>query len=268
MTGRVRSRRRAPASYLFPAAPRVLAHRGLAIEAPENTLLAFLRALALGLTHLEIDVRASRDGVAVISHDHSLERLTGRSIRLDALTMAELSEIDLGDEQTFCRLDEALDAFPDARFNIDIKSPDAVRPTVDAIIATGSIDRVLVTSFSEGRRRAAVRRLPGVASSASNSLFAVALLAGKLGLTPVVAFVLRGVDAVQVPERRHGIRIVTPRMLRLLHAAGVEVHVWTVNDVDDMVRLLDSGADGLVTDRADLAVRVVAQYRSDSRCGS
>ncbi len=246
-------------SYFTPAPPRVLAHRGLAVDAPENTLLAFLRALSIGVTHLETDVHASRDGIAVLSHDPDLDRLTGRGIRVGDLTMRELAEIDLGHDQTFSSLAEALDTFPDARFNIDIKSADAVEPTVDAILATRSVDRVLVTSFSETRRRAAARLLPGVATSASSTMFAAALAASKLGLAPLLSYVLRGVDAVQVPERHYGIRIVTPRMLRMLHSAGLEVHVWTINAAGDMNRLLDCGVDGLITDRADVALQVLAE---------
>jgi len=227
--------------------------------APENTLLAFREALAVGATHLETDVHASRDGVAVISHDADLERLTGRAASISSLTMAELASIQLGRGQSFVSLTEAIDAFPDARFNIDIKSALAVRPTVDAVLATASTHRVLVTSFSGPRRRAAVRALPGVATSASAAQFAAAFGAAVVGATPLARWLLRDVHAVQVPERRYGVRIVSSRLVRALHAAGQEVHVWTVNDEGDMNRLLDLGIDGLVTDRADLAMRVLAQ---------
>lgn len=243
--------------YFAPEPPRVLAHRGFAREAPENTLLAFSQAIALGVTHIETDVHASRDGVAVISHDPELSRLAGRDGTVSGLTMAELREIDLGHGQSFAGLAEALDAFPEARFNIDVKSPDAVVPTVDAIRSAGATARVLVTSFSERRRLATVKELPGVASSASAAVFAGALVAGKLGLSPAVRAFLRTVDAVQIPERAAGMATITPRQLRMLHGAGVEVHVWTVNDVATMERLLDLGVDGLVTDRADLAMEVV-----------
>jgi glycerophosphoryl diester phosphodiesterase len=243
--------------YLSPAPPRVLAHRGLAIDAPENTLLAFLKALAVGVTHIETDVRASRDGVSVISHDRGLSRLTGRHVNVADLTVAELQDIDLGFGQTYCTLAEALDAFPDARFNIDIKSPDAVAPTVEAILEAGAIRRVLVTSFSERRRAAAVRSLPGVATSASGRLFLYSLFAAKASLTPLVRAGLRRVDAIQVPERALRVKVTTERMLRRFHAAGVEVHVWTINDPADMRRLLALGVDGIVTDRADLAMDIV-----------
>ncbi len=235
----------------------MLAHRGLAIGAPENTLLAFAKAVAVGVTHIETDVHASSDGIAVISHDPDLSRLLGRDTRVSELTMAQLGRLELGNGQVFSSLAEALDGFPETRFNIDVKSADAVEPTIRAIRAANATSRVLVTSFSERRRAAAVRDLPGVASSASAPLFGVALVAGKLGLSSLLRLALRNVDAVQIPERAAGMNTVTPRQLRLVHAAGIEVHVWTVNDVPTMTRLLDLGVDGLVTDRADLAMELL-----------
>ena len=236
----------------------MLAHRGLALEAPENTLLAFAAALGLGVTHIETDVHASRDGVAVISHDPQLDRLAGIAGRVDALTMSQLRSVDLGRGQGFSSLADALDTFPETRFNIDIKSADAVAGTVAAIRDAKAVDRVLVTSFSEARRRAAVRQLPGVATSASSSVFAAALAAGKAGATPLLRRILRDIDAVQVPESYSGVSIVTGSTLARLHSAKVEVHVWTVNDAPAMHRLLDLGVDGIVTDRADIALGVLA----------
>lgn len=237
--------------------PRILAHRGLATDAPENTMLAFRSALAIGVTHLETDVHASADGVAVISHDADLARTAGITGRVDELDFAELQKIDLGHGQTFPSLEEALLAFPEARFNIDLKSDAVVTPAVAAIIRAQAVGRVLVASFDNGRRMRAVRALPGVATSASAVPFAAALFALKLGLMPLARQLLRDVQAVQVPERLRGVRIISPRTVRLMKRSGVEVHVWTVNDPDHMRRLLDLGVDGLVTDRADLALAVV-----------
>ena len=249
--------RRSP--YFSPRLPRVFAHRGLALEAPENTLLAFVHALAAGATHIETDVHASSDGVAVISHDPDLRRLAGMPGAVEQLTLAQLQSIDLGAGQTFPTLTHALDALPEARFNIDVKTDRAVAPTVRAVLAAHAVDRVLITSFSERRRRRAVAALPGVATSASTGRFVPALAGAKTGLSPAVRRALRGIDAVQVPERRGRLRVVTPRILRAMHSAGLEVHVWTVNDPDDMRRLLLLGVDGLVTDRCDLAVQVIAK---------
>lgn len=245
--------------YFEPARPRVFAHRGLALEAPENTLLAFAHALAAGVDHVETDVHASKDGIAVIAHDDDLSRVGGSGERVDALTVAELSRLDLGEGQHVPTLAEALDAFPDLRFNIDLKSEASIAPTVTAIRAARAEDRVLVTSFSEQRRRAALRMLPGVATSASGPRFALALAAAVARATPGVRRALAGLHAVQIPERALGLSTVTPARIRAFHAAGVEVHVWTINDPATMHRLLDRGVDGIVTDRADLALAVIAE---------
>ncbi len=243
--------------YLSPARPRVFAHRGLAVDAPENTLLAFARAVAAGATYIETDVHASSDGVAIIAHDPDLSRVAGRDLRVDQLTLAELEKIDLGHGQSFCTLARALDAFPSTRFNIDVKSKAAVAPTIATILKLEAIQRVLVTSFDERRRAAVIRDLPGVASSASAARLTPALIAAGLGITPLVRWALRGLVAVQVPEKAIGLTITRPRMIRAFHAAGVEVHVWTINEPNRMRELLDLGVDGIITDRADLALEVL-----------
>jgi len=122
-----------------------------------------------------------------------------------------------------------------------------------------AVDRVLIGSFSEKRRSAAVRQLPGVATSASAPLIVWAVLWAKLRLAPLLKITLRGVHAVQIPESSNGIRLATRRMIAAFHRADVEVHIWTVNDRATMERLLDLGIDGLVTDRADVAVRLLEE---------
>lgn len=243
--------------YFNSPPPRVLAHRGLAIDVPENTLLAFARAVAVGVTHIETDVHDSADGVAVISHDDSLSRVSGRSVRVNQLAVSELRRVDLGHGQNFATLAEAIDAFPDARFNIDVKSEGAIGPTIDTIASAKAVNRVLVTSFSSARRAAAVKGLPGVATSPAFRDMAKILAAARVGLTGRARALLAGYDAVQLPERWKGVRVVTPSLVRLIHASGAEVHVWTVNDPTDMERLLDLGVDGIVTDRADLAMEAI-----------
>jgi glycerophosphoryl diester phosphodiesterase len=240
----------------------VLAHRGLALEAPENTLLAFAKATSIGVTHLETDVHGSADGVAMISHDPDLSRLAGRKIGVGQLTSHELRRIRLGEGQGYCSLAEALDAFPEARFNIDIKAENAVAPTVAAVLDARATDRVLIGSFSPARRVAAVRRLPGVATSISaRGAIAAVSAARTAGGLPTLRRILRDVHAVQLPLSILRMSTVTPRTIGAFHAAGVEVHVWTINDEPTMERLLELGVDGLVSDRADL-VQAVLERRS------
>lgn len=249
--------KRGEVGFFTAAKPRIFAHRGLATEAPENTLMAFLAALNAGADYLETDVHASHDGVSVVAHDEDLLRVADRSVRVDQLTMAELRKVSLGQGQSFCSLAEALDAFPDARFNIDIKCAAAVEPTVKAVEDAAAHHRVLIASFDNACRQAAIAALPGVATSASQPGAVRALLSARVGIRSAVAQALRDVDAVQLPDTVRGVRVVTRRVVSACHAAGVEVHVWTVNEVDDMRRLLDLGVDGIVTDRADLAIELL-----------
>jgi glycerophosphoryl diester phosphodiesterase len=244
-------------AYLHTAWPRVLAHRGLAVSAPENTLLAFQRALDVGATHLETDVHTSSDGVAVISHDPDLERLLGRRVRVRDLTAEQLLDIDLGHGQSFCTLEDALRTFPQARFNIDIKDAASIRSAAETIRSARALERVLVTSFSERRRSQTTALLPGVASSASAGTVLRLVLSVRTGRTAAIPRLLSEVVAIQVPEYSGRLRVLTPRLIEAVHAASVEVHVWTVNEPADMTRLLAMGVDGLVTDRADLAAEVL-----------
>ncbi|MFB2556138.1 glycerophosphodiester phosphodiesterase family protein [Herbiconiux liangxiaofengii] len=239
----------------------MLAHRGLALEAPENTLGAFQKAVEAGALYLETDVNATADGIAVAAHDPTLDRVAGRPERVADLTLEQLRQIDLGAGQRFSTLAEVLLALPTSRFNIDIKSEDAAAPAAAAIEAAGARDRVLITSFSTRRRRSASVLLPGVATSASAWEFVPALIAAKIGLVPLVRVFLRRVDAVQIPRVIYGMETTTARTVQRLHAAGVEVHVWTIDDVDEAKLLFERGVDGVVTDRVDLMLPVAADFR-------
>ena len=225
--------------------PRILAHRGLALEAPENTVAAFEAAMAAGATHLETDVRATSDGVAVLHHDPSLA--DGRDIA--AMSLAELREA----LPHVATLGEAFAALPEARFNIDVKHAAAVAPTAAAVSVGAAAQRVLLTSFSGRRRRGVLRMVPTAATSASAGGIA-GLVAGLRLRTPAITrAALRDVQAVQIPEHALRTDLAAPWSIAEMHAAGVEVHFWVVNDPARMRELVARGADGIVTDRADLA---------------
>ena len=134
-----------------------------------------------------------------------------------------------------------------------MKDANAIDGVVRAVTDAEARDRVLITSFSAQRRRATIARLPGVASSPSATEFLVIAAAARLGVTPPLPLV----HALQIPERANGMTFVTERLVERYHRAGLEVHVWTVNDEVTMRRLLGLGVDGIVTDRADIALGVV-----------
>lgn len=243
-------------SYFDVPGVRILAHRGLSVVpggAFENTIPAFVAALDAGATHLETDVRATSDGVAVLFHDADLARATGSRSRIDQLTWPELSRVRLPGEVKVARLDEALSEMPDARFNLDVKSSRAIAPTAAAITALRAHDRVLVSSFSEQRRAATIALLDSpVATSASAAIAAQGYLARWARLNLLSRIRLLQVDALQVPTGQSGLKFDSPQFISWLRELGIEPHFWTVNQPDEMLRLVSAGALGIVTDRTDL----------------
>jgi glycerophosphoryl diester phosphodiesterase len=233
--------------------PRVFAHRGLHTNHPENSRGAFRAAVEAGVTYVETDVVASSDGIAMICHDLDLDRVAGISAAVGNFTAAELANVDLGGEG-FITLRQALAEFPTTRFNIDVKDKRAIPDVAAAIRDASASDRVLVSSFSAARRRAALADLPGVASSASFTEFVRIFAAARLGLTPP----LPRIQALQIPSLVNGIPTVTRALLERYHRLGLEVHVWTINDESEIRRLVEIGVDGIVSDRADIALRSIA----------
>lgn len=241
--------------------PRIFAHRGLITAAGEasgiweNSAAAFAAAHAAGVEYIETDCRITADGDVVLFHDATLQRLTG-----DARPVAEVSTRELAaifaDHGGLLSVADALDTFPRTRFNIDVKTADAAVP-LGSVLADHT-HRVLVTSFSDSNRRATLAsvlragaEIPPATSGGSRSI--AALRALSMMHLPA-ARVLRGIDALQIPERQGPVRVLTPALLHAAHRQGTEVHVWTVNDVDVMRRLIAAGVDGIVTDRADVAI--------------
>jgi glycerophosphoryl diester phosphodiesterase len=243
--------------YDFLDAPRPLAfaHRGGALERPENTMAAFDHAVALGYRYLETDVQATRDGVAAVFHDEDLARLTGRPGRVADLAWSELSERRI-DGEPIPRLDALFEAYPDARINLDPKNDGAVEAIAATVRRCGALRRVCVGSFDDDR----VRRLRGLLgpdlcwSPGPRGVLRVWLKGHGLPLSPPDC------GALQVPPRFKGIPLVTRGFVEAAHDARVQVHVWTVDERAEMERLLDLGVDGLMTDRPSL-LREVLQAR-------
>jgi glycerophosphoryl diester phosphodiesterase len=235
-----------------------LAHRGFARPGGvdnglENSMVAFAAAVDLGFRYLETDAHGTSDGVAVALHDASLDRTTDARGNVAELPWDVVRRARIGGTEPVPRLDDLLATWPNVRFNIDIKASSGIAPVADAIERTRSHDRVCVTSFSTARRRATLARLSHpVATSAGTPEVVGFLLGARLGLAPVARAALRDVHALQVPVSRGPLTVVDARTVAAAHRAGRYVHVWTVNDADEMHRLIDLGVDGIVTDRADL----------------
>lgn len=246
--------------YLDHPCANAIAHRGGALEAEENTLPAFARAVALGYTHVELDVHTTRDGVVVVHHDPTLERMTGDARAITDLDWATLRIIRTHGGAEIPRLDAVLEEHPDLFVNIEAKSDSVVAPLADLIKRMGVLERIGTGSFRPARVAGLRARLGARLCWSPAHMSVLGLWLRGYGLPmPLARF-----PVVQVPENYRGIPVVTPRFLRAAHRAGVQVQVWTVNEADAMVRLLDMGVDGLMTDRPTL-LRQVLEGRGEWR---
>jgi glycerophosphoryl diester phosphodiesterase len=231
--------------------PIPIAHRGGASEEPENTLPAFESAVRLGYRYVETDVHVTADGVLLAFHDDHLDRVTDRVGEIAALPWSEVKKARVDGREPIPRLVELLDAWPDLRVNIDPKHDEAVEPLADVIEATGAIHRVCIGSFSDRRiDRARARLGPRLCTS----LGPWGLLRLRLGVRPP-----RGIACAQVPTHVKGFELVTARFLEHARRRGLPLQVWTIDDEDEIRRLLELGVDGLMTDRPAVLKQVLVE---------
>ncbi|MGH3275963.1 MAG: glycerophosphodiester phosphodiesterase [Streptosporangiaceae bacterium] len=243
--------------FLDYPGPLAFAHRGGAGHFPENSWPAFEHAVGLGYAYLETDAHATADGQVVAFHDKTLNRVTDATGRIADLPYSRVAKARIGGTESIPLLADLLGAWPDVRFNIDVKDLSAAAPVAEVIQATTSWDRVCITAFS-GERLAATRRALGRPVCMATPPAEIGMLQSGLSPAALAARLARKwIRCAQVPAR-----IATPRLLRNARAAGLQVHVWTVNDPATMNRLLDLGADGIMTDQT-AALRAVLMARSN-----
>ena len=253
--------------------PRVLAHRGLSFvgskardaataSIDENSIQAFITAQDAGAALIESDLQVTKDGVAVLFHDDDLLRVAGVKRKVRDLTLAELQKVTLEFGARIPTLREALIALPEAKFNLDFKVSGVIEPAVRIIEELGAHERILVAGFSDARRLKALSKVSRPMVTSAGSLTVLRLwLAAKLGNTKAIARLAADLNALQIPTHSGKLNFISAKFMKAMHDAGLELHYWTINDPEQMLELLRLGADGLVTDRADLAVEVVDRFR-------
>jgi glycerophosphoryl diester phosphodiesterase len=290
-----------PTAFLDHPRPVAFAHRGGAAHAPENSWRAFEHAVGLGYGYLETDVQATLDGALIAFHDRTLARLTGRPGRIARMNHRDLATAQINGTEPIPLLEDLLGAWPDVRFNVDLKDAPAIEPLAAVLRRTGAWDRVCVTSFSASRLRAARRVLDRqVCMAASPIGTAVVRFRGPRGprdltrpgrvaagrgsrsgpgLGRPAAGPARGGPAAEagrgtqlaLAERlaRTGVRcaqvpaqVATPSFVSRAHALGLHVHAWTINSPGLMRELLDIGVDGIMTDET-VALRDVLISRGE-----
>ena len=246
--------------YLDHEAPIAFAHRGGDLAGRENSMAAFEDAVRVGYRYVETDVQSTLDGVLVVFHDRTLDRVTDGSGAIAELPWSEVSRARIGGTEPIPRLDELLASFPELRVNLDIKAARAVAPLITRIQLQPSIlERICIGSFSDARIDA-VRRAFGDRACTSAGPIEVrrlrfaSLLGRPLDHVPIAA------TCVQIPLRHGRVPLVDPPFLAAARRRGLPVHVWTINDAHTMEAMLDRGVHGVVTDRTRL-LRAVLQRR-------
>ena len=241
--------------YFDTARPHLLAHRGLSQHKPgvdENSIAAFEQALKFGATHIESDVHATKDGVAVLFHDDDLERVANFPLKISELTFAQLQEISLVNGSKVPSLRQVLEHFPSLKLNLDVKAQPGCAATAEVINELGAFDRVLVSSFSRARKLTTVRLLDRPVATSASSTEVLGLWIAHLFLGLGFGSIAKNFDAIQIPRSFGPIRLDAKSFIQRASRHGLEVHFWTINALDEGSLLLANGATGIVSDRVDL----------------
>ena len=250
--------------------PLLFAHRGGGALAPENTLPAFLNGVRLGADALELDVRLTADDQVIVFHDETLERTTNGSGKVQEHTLSELTQLDAGyhfssedgttypyrnQGVTIPTLEEVYVEFPAQLINIDIKDPlpEAAERLAVVIEEAGATDRTIVGSFHSDILTHFRSLAPTIATAASEDETRAFFLFNLIGMGRLHRPLG---DVYQIPTSAGPAQLATPRFIRNAHRLNQAVHYWTIDDPDEMRRLLEIGADGIITDRPDLALEI------------
>ena len=241
--------------FLDNTGPIPFAHRGGAGVFPENTLPAFQNAVNMGYKYLETDVHSSKDGIVFAFHDDSLDRVTGHVGKISDLTSKEISNIEINGFAKIPTLLELLETFPEVKINIDPKADSVVTPLINLLKHTNSVSRVCIGSFSDKRIKLIRKELGSGLCVSAGPKAVVKFLAGKFRFSSSKTYY----HCLQVPQRSGPVKIVTPAFIEKAHSRGLQVHVWTVDDPNEMIELLELGVDGLMTDEPSILKNVLLE---------
>lgn len=252
----------------------VIAHQGGDGLFPSNTLYAFQEAAKLGVDVLELDIHSSKDGELVVIHDDTVDRTTNGTGNVSDLTLAELKELDAGYDWsperkgesfpyrdkgiTIPTLEEVFQEFPDYRINVEIKqdTPSIAQSLCDLIQKHEKQEQVLVVSFSDAAMNEFRTSCPDVVTAGAPGEIRTFYIFHRLFLAGVYRSFA---DAFQVPEYRDNVHIVTKRFVEDAQHKNLEVHVWTIDETEDMKRLIEMGVDGIITDRPDRLLKLLGR---------
>lgn len=249
----------------------VIAHRGGSALAPENTLEAFDASTKVGADVLELDVRQTKDGHLVVFHDATIERTTNGKGKISELTLEQVKALDAGynwsrDGKTFPfrnkgvkvpELKEVFERFPQKLVNAEAKfsAPSPAMPICDLIKSFRREDKTIFAAISKSVQKQFRAECPNVATSASAFEGFEFLAMYKMGL---ISHFSAEMQALQIPFNLFGIKVVDKSFIEAAHARGLQIHVFTVNNSEEISKYINSEVDGIMTDRPDVLVNQIS----------
>jgi glycerophosphoryl diester phosphodiesterase len=238
--------------YLDTTGPIALAHRGASKDQPENTMAAFESAVDLGYRYLETDVHVTRDGMLIAFHDDRLDRVTHHKGLISDLDWSEIKQARVDGQEPIPLLEDLFDRWPQVRINLDPKSDAAVAPLIKIIKDRKLVERVCIGSFSGDRLKIFRESFGREICTSMGPMDVFRLRMTSLPFPAPFQQQSFAAQCVQVPLTRWGLPIIDKLFVSTAHKLGLRVHVWTINDETEMIRLLDLGVDGLISDEAKL----------------
>ena len=251
--------------------PLVIAHAGSELY-PHDTLFALKEYAAMEVDVLEMDLHMTADGEIILIHDHTVDRTTDGSGDVREMTLEEVQALDAGwywtkDEQSYPfrgqgiiipTLEEVFEIFPDYAMIIEIKqdSPPMAAPLCELIREYGMENKVMVASSRERAMQEFRSNCPEVATSATRAEVKQLVVRGFLLLGGTITPMY---EALQVPEKDNDIPVVTPLFLWFAHNRNLQVHIWTINEAEEIQRFIDMGLDGIMTDRTDTMLEILGR---------
>jgi len=235
--------------------PLAIAHRGGAALAQENSLAAFGLASALGLRYLETDIRVTDDRHLVCFHDDALDRVTSATGPVRSKSLRELRALRINGIEPIPTFDEALDAYPEQCFTVDVKDQAGIAPLVKSLQRKGVAERVCIAGAWDGWLGQVRTEVPEVKTALGWRSLTALLLCAQTGVRPPKA--LATAPFAHVPLNLGRIPIFIERLIAMSHDIGVRVVTWTVDEPVVIRRLLDAGVDAIITDRPDVLREVL-----------
>ena len=238
-------------SLFFNSKFQGFVHRGDATIYTENTIEAFKEAAILGFQYIESDLRRTKDGKIITFHDPRMQRITGSRANINEMTLANIRMQRLPKKERIPTLDELLEEFPETFFNLDLKVSGMVAEVLKKLKTHNAEDRVCLGSFSSNTIREINSMNPKINTS--------------MGQSQVALFrffnIKNDSNAIQIPVKWMGIKVLTKEFLNTCHENGLKVHVWTINEETSMQNLINMGVDGIMTDNPSALMKLMKRNK-------